>query len=142
MPDSIKSKGIKPNRVAAVREYYVSSTSGLKVRTGASTLNKCKRKAKYNEKVKVYATKGKWAMIGENEWVNSKYLSKYSQESKVYKTLKNMNVRDGYTTKNTKVLKVIHVGTEFKVSKTRGNWGYAPEYKGWICIAPEYCELV
>lgn len=143
VPNSIKEKGIKPYRKKTVREYYVSSTSGLKVRTGASTLNKVKRKAKFNEKVSVYATKGKWAMIDEGEWVNSKYLSKYSQEDgKYYITLKNMNVRDGYTTKETNVLKVLKKGTKFQVTKTRGDWGYSPEYKGWVCIKKEYCENV
>ena len=143
VPEAIKNKGIKPYRSASVREYYISSTSGLKVRTGASTLNRVKRKAKYNEKVKVYATKGKWAMIDRGEWVNSDYLSKYIQEEgKVYKTLKNMNVRNGYTTKNTKIIKVLKQGTEFQITKIRGNWGYSPKYKGWICIKPEYCKNV
>lgn len=143
VPDSIKEKGIKPYRAANVRQYYVSSLGGLKVRTGASALNKVKRKLTYNEKVKVYATKGKWVMIGEGEWVSSKYLSKYAQEEgTIYETIKKMNIRDGYTTKNTKVLKTVNEGTKVLISKTRGNWGYAPKYKGWICINSEYCKRV
>lgn len=124
---------------------YVSSSTGLKVRSGASTLHRQIRKLNLNDEVEIIATKGNWAMIGKGEWVSVKYLSKYETIKKKYKALKNMNVRDGYTTKNTKVIKTIRKGLTFTVTKIRNKWGYSPELKGWICLQGQtviYCEEV
>lgn len=145
VPEDIKKNGIKCERETSVQTMYVSSTSGLKVRSGASTLHKQVRKLAFNAEVKVYATKGSWVMIGTGEWVNSKYLSKYLSVQKTYKALKTMNVRDGYTTKGTKILKTIKKNKTFKVTKERNNWGYSPELKGWVCLKGEtvtYCKEV
>ena len=145
VPKDIKENGIKCERRKSILEMYVSSTSGLKVRTGASTLHKSKRKLDFNEKVKVIATKGKWYMIGEGEWVNSKYLSKYQQISKKYKTTQKMNIRDGYTTKGTKVIGTLEKDKTFTITKERNNWGYIEAKKGWICLkgdTKDYCVEV
>ena len=84
-------------------------------------------------------------MIGQDRWVNSKYLSKHQQLNIKYKALMEMNVRDGYTTKGTKIVGKVKKNAIFTVSKIRGKWGYSKEYKGWICLQGEtktYCEEV
>lgn len=145
VPEDIKEKGIKCERTKSVLEMYVSSSSGLKVRTGASTLHKSTRKLDFNEEVKIYATKGNWSMIGEGEWVNSKYLSKYEQIKKTYKATQAMNLRDGYTKTGTKVIGKVKKDEQFVITKIRNNWGYIEAKKGWICLKGEsktYCVEV
>lgn len=145
VPEDIKKNGIKPEREKSVLEMYVSSTTGLKVRTGASVLHKVVRKAAFNEEVHITATKGEWGMIGKGEWVNMKYLSKYQSIEKQYITNQQLNVRDGYTTKNTKIIGKVKKGTKITITKIRNNWGYSEKYKGWICLkgeTKEYCTEV
>ena len=123
---------------------YVSSNT-LKVRSGAGSLKKQVDTLKRNEKVEIIASKGNWVMIGQDRWVNSKYLSKHQQLNIKYKALMGMNVRDGYTTKGTKIVGKVKKNAIFTVSKIRGKWGYSKEYKGWICLKGEtktYCEEV
>ena len=124
---------------------YVSSSTGLKVRTGASILHKVIRKAAFNEEVHITATKGEWGMIGKGEWVNMKYLSKYQSIKKQYITNQQLNIRNGYTTKNTKIIGKVKKGTKITITKIRNNWGYSEKYKGWICLkgeTKEYCMEV
>lgn len=145
VPEDIKKNGIKCERVKSKQLMYVSSSTGLKVRSGASTFHSQVRKLNLNDEVEIIATKNNWAMIGKGEWVNTKYLSKYETIAKQYKALKNMNVRDGYTTKGTKIVKTIRKGLTFNVTKIRNKWGYSPELKGWICLEGKtviYCEEV
>ena len=144
VPNDIKINGIKPERKSSIIEMYVSSNT-LKVRSGAGSLKKQVDTLKRNEKVEIIASKGNWVMIGQDRWVNSKFLSKHQQLNLKYKTLMIMNVRDGYTTKGTKIIGKVKKNTIFTVSKIRGNWGYSKEYKGWICLkggTKTYCEEV
>ena len=144
VPNNIKRNGIKPERKSSMIEMYVSSST-LKVRSGAGSLKKQVDTLKRNEKVEIIASKGNWVMIGQDRWVNSKYLSKHQQLNLKYKTLMVMNVRDGYTTKGTKIIGKVKKNTIFTVSKIRGKWGYSKEYKGWICLkggTKTYCEEV
>lgn len=144
VPSDIKQNGIKPEREKSILEMYVSSST-LKVRSGAGTLKKHIDTLKRNERVEITATRGDWVMIGQDRWVNSKYLSKYQTVDKKYKTNGSMNVRDGYSTKGTKVIKTLKKGVIFDVIKIRGKWGYSETYKGWICLqgeTKEYCTEV
>ncbi len=144
VPNDIKRNGIKPERKSSMIEMYVSSST-LKVRSGAGSLKKQVDTLKKNEKVEIIASKGDWVMIGQDRWVNSKYLSKQQQLNIKYKALMEMNVRDGYTTKGTKIIGKVKKNAIFTVSKIRGKWGYSKEYKGWICLQGEtktYCEEI
>ena len=108
------------------------------IRKGRGTEYGIKGQLKRGKKLKLYSYKNDWYRIYDGKYkgcfIHASTLSKYKPINDIYMTLNTMNVRDGYTTKNTKVLRTIKKGVKVKATKKRGNWVYIPKYKGWICI--------
>ena len=117
--------------------FYISDKYA-NVRKGRSTQYGVKGVLNRNDKVILTNFKGDWYQIASGKFaggfLHKSVLSKYAGIDRTYQTLEEMNVRDGYTTKGTKVLKTFKKGTKFKATKKRGDWVYCPAVKGWVCV--------
>lgn len=120
---------------------YVSVKT-VTVREKASKTSKAKGQLKFNTGVTVELINDNWYKITKGKYkgyyIHKGNLSKYKQNIRKYKALKNMNVRSGYTTK-AKIIGKIKKGTVLKSTKQRGRWAYFPkqeglEKAGFICV--------
>lgn len=136
-PVDYQKETIKKPKTSEIVTLYISDAKA-NIRKGRGEKYGVKAKLKRGTKLKLYSYKNGWYRIKSGKYkgyyISEKTLSKYKPYISVFTTLTTMNVRDGYTTNGTKVLKTINKGTKFKTSKKKGKWVYAPAYKGWICI--------
>ena len=90
-----------------------------------------------NRALKVKNLSGGWWQVAsgkyKGKYINESNLSKYKTETKMYRTLYLMNVREGYTI-DSEVISKIEKGRAIKSTKQKGNWAYIPAKKGWVCI--------
>lgn len=124
------------NDTAKTYTLYTNN-SKANVRAGRGTNNKLVATLGRNKKLKVKNLKNNWWEIAsgtyKGKFISSSNLSKYKTQTINYKTLYNMNVRDGYTT-SAKIIGKVEKGRVIKSSKQKGNWAYVPAKKGWVCI--------
>ena len=97
---------------------------------------------KFNTAMTLQPVNKNWYKIVKGKYkgyyIHKGNFSKYKQNVQKYKTLTNMNVRDGYTTK-ADVIGGVSKGVTLKSTKQRGRWAYFPKQKGlnkpgFICI--------
>lgn len=141
----------KPTKKASSYTYWVFDEKGANVRKGKGTKYGIVTTLKYGTKIQVKSLSNKWWEIASGKfkgyYIHQSNLSKYEPYKAVYKVLPTvgLRVRDGYSTKGTKVLKVIPKGTKVKCTKKKGHWIYVPAYKGWMCVKDDktrYLEKV
>lgn len=137
--DNTKQYVSKEAKAKATKKYtlYVSDKTA-NIRKGRGTSYGITGTLKRGTKLTLYSYKNEWYRIYDGKfkgyYIHQSTLSKYKPIEATYMTLDTMNVRNGYTTKNTDILRTVKKGTKFKATKKRGNWVYVPKYKGWICI--------
>lgn len=137
--DNTLSYVSKAKKNKAIPKYTLFvSDKVANVRKGRGSQYGIKAQLKRGKRLKLYSYADGWYKIYSGKYkgfyIHESTLSKYKPINQKYKTLETMNVRDGYATKNTKVLRTVKKGTVFKATKKRGRWVYSPKYKGWICI--------
>ena len=132
---------IKPHKTAKKKTtstqpktytFYISYKVA-NIRAGRGKEYKVVGTLKKNTTIKVKNLKSGWWQIAsgkyKGKYISSKGVSKYKSHTINYKTLYDMNVRDGYTTKANKIAEVPK-GTKLKSTKQRGRWAYFPKQKG------------
>ena len=97
---------------------------------------------KFNTKMTLIPYSDNWYKIAKGKYkgyfIHKGNFSKYRQRVLKYKTLENMNVRAGYTTK-ADIIGGVPKGVTLKSTKQRGRWAYFPKQKGlnkpgFICV--------
>lgn len=117
------------------------------VRKSASGNSKLLGTLKENQRLELDNYSAGWWKITKGTykggWIHESNLSKYKHNPHNWIVAADcMNVRDGYSTKNTHVLTTVKKGTKLKSKKSRGAWGYFPKQSGlsksgWIkCYNP------
>ena len=142
----------KTTKEAKSHTYWVYDENGAELRNGRGKKYTHVATLKYGTKIKVKNLKNKWWQIASGKYedvcyVSQSSLSKYEPYKATYTVIpkSGLRVRDGYSTKGTKVLKVVKKGTKVKCTKKKGHWIYVPAYKGWMCVKDDkqrYLEKV
>ena len=114
-----------------VSDAYANVRKGRGVKYGVKGI------LKRGTKLTLYSYSNGWYRIKTGKfkgyYISETTLSKYEPYVKKFELLEEMNLRKGYSTK-TDIIKQIPKGTKVKSSKKKGDWIYAPKYKGWICV--------
>ena len=106
----------------AVQNLYVVQADCLNIRSGAGINYPITGGIRKNELVNVRYSVNGFSCIGDNKWVCSKYIKKYTDDI-CWKatTMYDMNMRKGPGTEYDKI-GLIPKGTTVKVLKEENNW--------------------
>lgn len=134
-PKKYKKANVQKDRAKSYTLY--TNNRKANIRQGRGTNTKLVATLGRNKTLKVKNFVGGWWQIAsgkyKGKYINESNLSKYKTETKVYRTLYLMNVREGYTT-DSEVIGKVEKGRAIKSTKQKGNWAYIPVKKGWVCI--------
>lgn len=136
-PKDYKKSSTTKTKSSKKYVLYVSDAKA-NVRSGRGKTKPVVGKLKRGTKLTLCDYKNGWYKIKtgkfKNKFINEKVLSKYQPYVAIFKTLYKMNVRNGYSTNGTSIIRTIGKGSKIKSSKKKGNWIYVPGLKGWVCI--------
>ncbi len=127
----------KKNKAKRTTKFvlYVKNAK-CNIRKGRGMKYGVKAKAKRGTKFTLYSYKNHWYRIYSGKYkgcfIHENQLTNFEPYNATWKVNTCMNVRDGHTTKGTKILRSVARGTKIKSTRKAGDWVYCPSVKGWI----------